>query len=173
MKEVEYFGETKCGEFQERRDRLIAHLLTRTEQRLGIEPKEDEVLGRVRAIRNDVVIKFFTTNETDEQSRLRNDVAAAELAQELLSYPDCYLQADQVTDTRIVETIQRMQESLFGRADTSIPLRAVIQCSDAIVIPAEKAPRGEGDPLMGQLQDRLTSMLAALSQQARRISVSP
>ena len=173
LKEVEYFGETKCGELPERRDKLIAHLLIRTEQRLGIEPKEEEVAGRVRAIRSEVVTKFFETKDTDQQTRLRNDVAAAELAQELMSYPDCYLQADQVTDTRIVETIQRMQESLFGRADTSIPLRAVIQCDEAILVPAEKAQRGEGDPLMRQLQDRLTSMLAALSQEAREIPVSP
>ena len=173
MKEVEYFCETKCGELPERRDKLIAHVLIRTEQRLGIEPKEEEVAGRVRAIRSEVVTKFFETKDTDQQTRLRNDVAAAELAQELMSYPDCYLQADQVTDTRIVETIQRMQESLFGRADTSIPLRAVIQCDEAILVPAEKAQRGEGDPLMRQLQDRLTSMLAALSQEAREIPVSP
>ncbi len=172
LKEVEYFGETKCGELPERRDRLISHLLIHTEQRLGIEPKNEEIRGRVRTIRSDVVTKYFAKNESDEQTRLRNDVAAAELAQELMSYPDCYLQADQVTDTRIVETIQRMQESFCGKADTSIPLRAVIQCDEAIVVPAEKAPRGERDPLMGQLQDRLTSMIATLSQEAGKIPPS-
>ena len=98
------------------------------------------------------------------------DVPAADLAQDLLSYPECYLQADQVTDTRIVETIQRMQETLLGRADHSIPLRAVMQCGEAIVVPSERAPRGQPDPLMDQLRDRLSSMIAALSLEARRIA---
>lgn len=173
LKEVEYFGESKCGELPVRRDRLIAHLLMHTEQRLGIEPKDNETRSRVRTIRSEVVSKFFATDDADEKVRLRNDVAAAELAQELMSYPDCYLQADRVTDTRIVETIQRMQESLFGKADVSVPLRAVIQCDEAIVVPAEKAPRGGIDPLLEQLQDRLRCMLAELSHEARPISSFP
>ena len=169
LKEVEHIGETKCGELPERRDHLISHLLTQAERRLAIQPQDEEVRARVRTIRSDVVTRFFTTEDPAEQARLRYDVAAAELAQELMSYPDCYLQGEQVTDTRIIETIQRMQESLFGRADTSIPLRAVIQCDEPIVVPAKKAPRGEGDPLMSQLQTRLSSMLAALSEEARTI----
>ena len=94
---------------------------------------------------------------------------AANLAQELMSYPDSYLQHDQVTDTRIVETIQRMQESLFGKADSSVPLRAVVQCDKAIVIPAKKSPRGLTDPLTEQLSDRLNQMLLELSKEARKI----
>ena len=91
---------------------------------LGDEPKDNEVRSRVRAIRSEVASRYFSTNgDVVEGQRLRNDVTAADLAQELLSYPDCYLQADSVTDTRIVETIQRMQETVFGKADVSVPLR--------------------------------------------------
>jgi hypothetical protein len=170
LKEVQYFGETKSGELPTRRDGLIAHLLDSTEQRLQMESKESEVRGRVRAIRSDIMSKFFAlTADPTEIRRLRNDAAAAELAQELVSYPDCYLQADQATDTRIVETIQRMQETFFGVADASMPLRAVIQCDEAIVVPAERAPRGQSDPVMDQLRDRLTTMITALSQEAQPI----
>jgi hypothetical protein len=170
LKEVQYFGETKCGDLSSRRDNLIAHLLSCTEQRLAMEPKDPEVRGRVRAIRSDIMSKYFATHvDSAERMRLRNDAAAAELAQDLVSYPDCYLQADQVTDTRIVETIQRMQETFFGTADCSIPLRVVIQCDQAIVVPTDRAPRGQSDPLMDQLRDRLTTMIAALSKEARPI----
>jgi hypothetical protein len=171
LKEVEYFGQSKCGDLPGRRDDLILHLLSRTEQRLGIKPKDKAIRSRVRAIRSDVVSKYFSSRvDAVEEVRLRNDVAAADLAQELLSYPDCYLHPDQATDTRIVETIQRMQESLFGEAENSMPLRAVVQFDEAIVVPTDKVPRGQSDPVMDQLRDRLTSMLAALSQEARPIA---
>ena len=171
LKEIEHLGETKCGKLASRRDHLIKHLLCRTEQRLRIKPKDEDVRNRVRGIRTDVASKYFSVNgDTSEQVRLQNDAAAADLAQDLLSYPECYLQADQVTDTRIVETIQRMQETLLGRADHSIPLRAVMQCGEAIVVPSERAPRGQPDPLLDQLRDRLSSMIATLSLEARRIA---
>jgi len=69
----------------------------------------------------------------------------------------------------IVETIQRMQETLCGKADGSIPLHAVLQFDQPIVVPPEKAPRGKPDPLLEQLGDRLTTMLDALSFEANPI----
>lgn len=172
LKEVQHFGQTKCGDLPARRDALIQHLLDRTENRLQIDPGQQDIRDRVRSIRAEVVSRYFGNQETRERMRLKNDVAAADLAQELLSYPDCYLHPDQVTDTRIVETIQRMQESLFKKADVSIPLRAVIQVGAEIVVPSERAPRGQSDPVMEQLRERLTEMLSALSSEARSISVS-
>ncbi len=172
LKEVQYFGASKSGELAGRRDDLILHLLSTSEQRLGVEPKDDETQNRVRGIRSDVASKYFSTDDDIERWRLRNDVAAADLAQELSSYPNRYLKEDQVTDARLVETIQRMQENLFGKADFTMPLRAVIQCDEAIVVPAKKATRGESDPLTDQLRDRLTTMLATMSQEAKLIAAN-
>jgi hypothetical protein len=106
-------------------------------------------------------------DDPPEQARLRNDVAAADLAQDLLSYPESYLRPDQVTDTRMVETIQRMQEGWIGKADSSVRLKVVIDFSEPITVPSGRAPRGETDPLMQQLHDRLTEMLRTLSGEAR------
>jgi len=126
------------------------------------------VRERVRQIRTTGATQFFDpATSASEQRQLRRDVAAAMLAQELLTYQESYLQPETVTDTRIVETIQRMQESFLGKADTSIPLKAVIEFDEAIEVPAEKAPRGEADPILQQLADRLKEMLARLSSEAR------
>jgi 1-acyl-sn-glycerol-3-phosphate acyltransferase len=171
LKEVEYLGETRCGGLSTRRDQLIRQLLADREQRLGMEPQEDDVRSRVRAIRTAVASRYFASSEDPhEQARLRNDAAAADLAQELASYPDCYLQGDGVTDTRIIETIQRMQETFLGRVDVSVPLRAVVECGEAIEVPPERAPRGQSDPLLDQLREQLTSMISRLSQEARPIT---
>ena len=92
---------------------------------------------------------------------------AVDMIQEMISYPVSYLDDDGVTDTRIVETIQRMEESILGKADCSVPLRAVIQIGEPIYVPAEKAPRGEVDPLMLQLKTQLQEMLDELAGEAR------
>ena len=151
---------------------MISFLLEQTENRLGIQPAEEEhCRGRVRAIRSELVSKFFALPIDDpERERLKLDAAAADLALELLSYPDTYLVPDQVTDTRIVETIQRMQEFHYGKADVSIPLHVVIQFGRAIPVPAEKSPRNVEDPIMTELRDSLSVMIEALTHEARPLS---
>ncbi len=174
LKEIEYLGSSQSGPLPERRDRLIAFLLEQTENRLGIRPSEgDHYRGRVRAIRSEVVSKYFAlANDDPERQLLKEDVAAADLALELISYPDTYLLPELVTDTRIVETIQRMQEFHYGKADVSIPLHVVIQFGNAISVPAAKSPRNAEDPIMTELRDCLSAMIEALSHEARPLSRS-
>lgn len=194
LKEIEYFGHSQSGDLPARRDALIQHVLGQSERRLGRDPESDDVRSRVRAIRTEVVTRHFAEwnehrsneNRSNEQklnepklneqrlevdhsrhSRWIADAQAADLAQDLLSYPNCYLETDQVTDTRIVETIQRMQETFFGRADVGAPLKVIIQCDAAIPVSVEKPPRGQPDPMMTELKTRLTVMLESLSAEAR------
>lgn len=172
LKEVQYFGGVQSGDLPPRRDNLIEHLLRTVEKRLDIEPDTPEIRDRIRAIRTVAATQFFTPGtHADEKTRLQYDVAAAELAQDVLSYPDCYLHPDGVTDTRIVETIQRMQETFYGKADSTLPLKAVMQFDQPLVVPPEKAPRGQADPLLSQLKDRLESMLNQLSNESRPIAI--
>jgi len=177
LKEIEYLGRSQCGDLACRRDKLISFLLQQAEQRLELDPRQEDIQSRVRAVRSEVSARYFrdrkdlSSEKEDllEHERLRQDVAAADLAQELSSYPDCYLDGDEVTDTRLVETIQRMQEKLWGKADVSIPLRVVIQFAEPIEVSPQKPPRGQADPMMNQLRGQLTEMLAALSKEARPV----
>lgn len=175
LKEIAHFGNSISGPLPQRRDALIEHLLSTSESHLDIVSDRTgnsiiDTRERVRAIRSDVVSRHFRPSSdvpSLDQARLQQYAYNADLAQELLSYPDSYLQGDHVTDTRIVETIQRIQETFLGKANVDVPLKVVIQCDEAIEVPAAKAPRGETDPLMQQLQNRLTLMVDALSTEAR------
>ncbi len=168
LKEIEYFGSTVAGDLPSRRDRLIEHLLSQSEEQLSLTRTDDNIRVRVRAIRSEVVAQHFAaTTPVQPQAGLTDIARAADLAQELMSYPNSYLESDRVTDTRIVETIQRMQESFYGKADVTVPLKVVIQCDEAIIVPAEKSTRGESDPVMAKLDERLTDMLNKLSREAR------
>jgi hypothetical protein len=169
LKEIEHTGSSISGPLPQRRDSLMEHLLATAETELSIDGVGD-VRDRVRQIRSEVVTRHFQQSSQLSQSRfdtnrqrLTQYAHNADLAQELSSYPDCYLQGDQVTDTRIVETIQRIQEMFLGAANVDVSLKVVIQFDEAIKVPAAKPKRGQTDPLMQQLDTRLTSMVEALS----------
>jgi hypothetical protein len=170
LREVQYLGEPGSGTMTQRRDALIASILQRIEAKLGLEASRETVRERVRTIRSEISMQFFGSDaeiDQDTETRFRQDVIAVDMVQELISYPEAYLDVDQVTDTRIVETIQRIQESILGKADCGVPLHAVIQFGEAIEVPVEKAQRGEADPLMEQLKEKLGMMLEKLSCEAR------
>lgn len=172
LKEIEYMGTSQSGSLTERQQRLIAFSLQKAESRLGITVSdESDPRARIRVIRSEVASRYFdAADDPREQRRLQLDAEAADLAREVLSYPDCYLKPESATDTRVVETIQRLQEFHFGKADVSIPLHVVIEFGEAIEVPPKKGSRDGGDPIMIELQDRLSSMIGALSKEARPVS---
>lgn len=177
LKEIEWTGSSQTGPLPQRRDALIETLLQQVEARNALTPAADAtVRDRVRDIRSHVATQYFANREhTDAPDQHRDhyeaDVRAADLAQDLSSHPDCYLTPGQITDTRIVETIQRIQESIQGKANVQVPLHAVIEFDEAIAVPTEKAPRDVEDPLLSQLRQRLEAMLRRLGEEARKIEV--
>lgn len=172
LKEIEHLGASQAGPLPDRRDRLLSHLLNQAESRLRIEPSTDtDARARVRAVRAGVVSEYFSlADDAQARERLKQNVAETDLALELLSYPEGYLLPHCATDTRVVETIQRLQEFHFGKANVSVPLHAVIQFGEAIPVPAAKAPREGDDPIMVELRDRLSGMIQSLSREARLLA---
>ena len=169
LREIEYLGESSSGPLPQRRDRLIQQMLIQLEDDLAIDHSDRGVQARLTAIRSNAAATYSASNDAGEKQLMKDNVVAADLVQDISSYPTCYLRPDQATDTRVVETIQRMQETLYGKADGSIPLHAVIQFDTPIEVPAEKAPRNKPDPLLEQLGTRLSTMLEALSHEANPI----
>ncbi|SMP39492.1 Acyltransferase [Neorhodopirellula lusitana] len=169
LKEIEHVGKASAGDLRPRRDALIEHLLTQCESRYDLSvPSTDGVRDRVRRIRSAVSTTYFALPASEQTPEpYARDAEAADLAQFLLSFPDEYLLPGQITDTRIVETIQRIQEAIYGKAKETMPMKVVIEVDEAIDVPAERAPRGETDPLLCQLDERLRTMLVGLSNEAR------
>lgn len=173
LRELEHLGHCQSGSINERRASLIEHLLRTCATRLGINVSEKATTGdRVRQIRTEIASRFFDdATSNDEKEQVQSDVYLADSAlQMMLIYPECYLRPENITDTRIVEMIQRLQECFCDKFDASIPLKAVIEFDDAIEVPPEKAPRGQQDPILGQLRERLKSMIDKLSTEARTLT---
>ncbi len=180
LKEIEHVGQASAGDLRLRRDALVEFLLTRCEARYRISAKAEEgVRERVRKIRAAVAAAYFAVDENDGEAASRDatpflvDAEAADLAQFLLSFPDEYLLPGHVTDTRVVETIQRIQEAIYGKATETMPMKVVIEVDHAIDVPAERGPRGQPDPLLCQLGERLRTMMKSLSSEARDFERDP
>ncbi len=174
LKEIEHVGKASAGDLRPRRDALIEFLLSRSEARYQLKPSSDEgIRERVRKIRTAVTSAFFSRDNQTAEFTDRDaavylaDAEAADLAQFLLSFPDEYLTPGQITDTRIVETIQRIQEAIYGKAKETMPMKVIIEVDEAIEVSSQRGPRGQPDPLLCQLEERLRTMLAALSNEAR------
>lgn len=172
LKEIEYTGASHAGPVQSRRDALIEAVLQPIEQRHSIEKNEQPVLLRVRAVRSRLLPTLLDpATPPQDKSRVKQELEAAELAQKLNSYVTGYLSQSPVTDTRVLETIQRFEEDYLGKASSPYPLRAIIDFDEAIEVPADRAPRGEIDPLLTALEDRLKRLLKDLQTEANLLEV--
>lgn len=168
IKEVQYLGHAKTGDLIERRNSLIEYLLQDVEAEFIGKVEKGHVLHRVRSCRSKLLPTLLDSlDQSAIRSRLRRKIAQVDLAQQLVSYPANYLRNDQITDTRILETLQRMQEDFLGRVKSPTPLHAVIEVDEAIEVPEEKPPRGQDDPLLEQLREQLLALLTKLSGEAR------
>src|SRR5262249_10355233 len=111
----------------------------------------------------------LVTGELSEAERVRRwrQLADCYFGQQLACYPIGYLE-ERPTVGRILETIERYEEDLTDKTHVYRPLRAVIQVGEAIEVSRKRGPRSDGgDPLMDQLRDRLSAMIAELAKAER------
>lgn len=172
LKEIEYYGHGQSGALATRRDALIDFLLQPIERHYVGAVDSGPVLKRVRVIRSKLMpLLLDRTAPSEVRQAVRRAVAEVDVAQQLASYPNHYLDPETVTDTRVLETLERMQEDHFGHSRWPGPLHAVIEVDEAIPVPTDRPPRGS-DPLLSQINERLAEMLERLSAEARPLRMS-
>ncbi|QEG42874.1 1-acyl-sn-glycerol-3-phosphate acyltransferase [Roseimaritima ulvae] len=169
LQEIAHLGHGQSGSLHQRRTALIEGLLQPLEQQYEMTAKDAPVLNRVRALRSKLLPLLINSEIEDDKQTLRRMLKKVELAQQLESYPEGYLSEPPVTDTRVLETIQRMQEDFLGKADSSLPLKAIIEVEEAIEVPAQRAPRGQTDPVLSELEASLRGMLGRLQYEANEL----
>ena len=164
LKEIEYLGSPQSGTFVERQERLVDHLLDPLEVEWLGKDADGPIIPRVKSLRMKIVPELTTgeLNETERERRWRQ-LSRIYLAQQVASYPPDYFVAP-TTDTRILETVERLEEDLTDRAGVHGPMEVVIRVDEAIEVPADRPPKGEEDPVMKTLRERLQKMLDELAQ---------
>lgn len=167
LKEIEYLGRSQEGTMAERQTRLVDHLLGPLETKWLGNVQQGRLIPRIKQLRMKIVPHLTKPSTTAiEREDLWRDLTAIYLAQQVASYPPGYFDPP-TTVTRVLETVERLEEDLTDRASAHRGLHAVIQVGPALPVPADKAPRDQEDPLMGQLRDELQRMLDGLAKEAK------
>ena len=165
LKEIQYFGAGQPGELDERLNRLIDHLLVPLEDEWLDGKRSDSVFSRVKELRKAVIPNMIEGElSDDEHDRRWLQLDAMDLAQHMSLYPRRYL-ASRLTVDRMLETAERMEESLSGAPPTPPPMTAVVQVGDSIEVTSRRSRDGDG--LLGQVESSLQSMLDSLSVESR------
>lgn len=164
-KEVEYLGDSQSGCRQVRRQQLIACLMEPTEEKWLGRKQQLELLPRIKQLRSTMMPALIAAETAQEKiDEIWRDLGKIYLAQQLASYPNGYL--DQPTDTKLLETVERLEEDITDRARTHRPLHAILQIDHPIEVDPNRPGRGQ-DPLMSELSLRLQAMLDKLSMEAK------
>lgn len=166
LKELEYLGAPQAGAIPERVARLIDHVLTPLEREWLKATRDDHILARVKALRA-AILPDMVAEKVDETERRRRwqQLSDVYLAQQLSNYPPDYFKPEP-TPERLLETVERFEEDLTDTARIHRPIHAAIEMGDAIEIPPGRDRGSEGDSMMGEVRQRIETMLEEL--RARR-----
>jgi hypothetical protein len=168
LKEILYFGAPQSGTMDCRQRRLIEHLLCPLEQRWLGRISSEPIMPRVKQLRTAMVPQLYVADTSEKaKSELWGQLADIYIAQQLASRPSNYL--EQPTDTRVLETVEGIEEDLTDRARIHRPLHAILEVGKAIEVDTDKPSRDAEDHLMDSLSFALRSMLGQLAGEAKPI----
>jgi len=171
LKEVEYLGAARVGDFYERADNLIDEVLTKLETEWDISDTGEGVVARVKNLRS-AILPDMVANRVSEEERHRRwkQLAACYYVQQMSHYPRQYVRRSEKNfPEHLLETVERFEEDFTDRVRTHGPLHAVIQVGESIPVSSARVPRGAPDPVMVGIRDQLTEMLAELQSEADRV----
>jgi 1-acyl-sn-glycerol-3-phosphate acyltransferase len=171
LKEIEYFGWARTGDFYERVDNFIQDLLAKLEKRWTIRPTSEGVVARVKNLRA-AIIPVLLAKDTAEALRdeCRKQLAACYYLQQMSHYPRNYVrQSEKNIPEHILETVERFEEDFTDKVRVHGPLHAVVQVGKAIEVASKRDRGAETDPVMDQLRTQLQDMLTKLSEESPRV----
>ncbi|HEX6963285.1 MAG TPA: 1-acyl-sn-glycerol-3-phosphate acyltransferase [Lacipirellula sp.] len=171
LKEIEYFGWARTGDFYERVDNLIEDVLTKLESRWNIREPAEGVVARVKNLRSAIVPQLLAEDTSPEDRHLfRRQLAACYYVQQMSHYPRNYVRmSEKNIPEHILETVERFEEDFTDRVRVHGPLHAVVQIGEAIPVEGRRERGGGCDPLMEQIRTQITDMLKALASESPRI----
>jgi 1-acyl-sn-glycerol-3-phosphate acyltransferase len=171
LKEIEYFGFARTGDFYERVDNLIQDVLTKLEARWNIRECDAGVVARVKNLRGAILPKLIENNlSSADKQDLRKQLAACYYVQQMSHYPRNYVRMSQKNiPEHILETVERFEEDFTDHIRVHGPLHAVIQVGEAIPVAGKRDRAAAADPVMEAIRSQLTAMLQALSDESPRI----
>lgn len=168
LKEVQYFGASQAGSVEERKERLIDHLLIPLENELLAQEQTGPIIPRIKQLRAKLVPELNTPALTEQRrAEIWDQLHDIYMAQQVWSYPKGYL--DKPTEMRLLETVESFEEDLTDRSRIHRPLHVILEVGEPITAEASKVGKQDTDPIMSGIADNLQAMLNRLSKEAKPI----
>ena len=171
LKEVEYLGAARAGEFEERVESLIADVLMKLESNWNMKDSGEAVVTRVKNLRSAILPDMIKNDISPAERQERwKQLAACYYVQQMSHYPPHYVSRETPNIIEhILETVERFEEDFTDHATTHGPLHAVIQVGEAIPVSSKRVRGNDADPVMDGIRSQLTGMLAKLSAEAVKV----
>ncbi len=171
LKEIEYFGQARTGDFYQRVDRLIEDELKKLEQEYDVKDTGEGVVARVKNLRGAILPDMVHHKITPaERQRRWKQLAACYYVQQMSHYPRKYVRtAEPNLVEHILETVERFEEDFTDNLTVHRPFHAVIQVGTPIPVSSRRDRQQTTDPVMQGIQTQLTEMLAELAREARKV----
>lgn len=171
LKEIEYFGIARAGDFYERVDALIEDLLAKLEDKWGIQERGEGVVARVKELRTAILPDMIHNKiSVSERHQRRKELAACYYVQQMSHYPRDYVRASEKNiPEHIIETVERFEEDFTDRKPLHGPWHAVVEIGEAVEVSGQRDRSAQTDPIMDAIHMQLSEMLSRLSTESPRI----
>ena len=168
LKEIEYLGAARSGDFYERVDALIEDVLTKLERDWGIKEQAEGVVSRVKNLRTVIVPDLVNNSVSDaERQRRWKHLAACYYVQQMSHYPRDYVRrGEKNIPEHVLETVERFEEDFTDELRQHGPFHVVVQVGEAIPVASRRDRSAKSDPIMDGIREQLTTMLTELSKES-------
>lgn len=168
LKEIEYLGSARSGDFYERVDGLIADVLTKLEREWNIKEAEEGVVSRVKNLRMAIVPDMVKNDiSAEERQRRWKQLAACYYVQQMSHYPRNYVRrSEKNLPEHILETVERFEEDFTDHARQHGPFHVVVQVGKAIPVGSRRDRSLKVDPIMDGIRTQLSGMLTELAKES-------
>ncbi len=158
--EEKHFGRRRSGAPPVRMTALIEHLLLPLETKWLGAPGEGESFARMKRVRGAIlpalIAGSLSRTETDERWR---ELAIIDEAERWYRHPPTHL-VSCATPEQLLETVERIEEMMMGRARPCGSLRVIIEVGEAIELGGQAAGVISANELLERIRSRMEAMLA-------------
>lgn len=168
LKEIEYLGGARSGDFYERVDGLIQDVLTKLESQWKIKDSGEGVVARVKNLRMAIVPDMVKNSISPGERRRRwKQLAACYYVQQMSHYPRNYVRrSEKNIPEHILETVERFEEDFTDQLRVHGPFHVVVDVGQAIPVASRRDRTAKVDPVMEGIRTQLSTMLAALARES-------
>ena len=155
--EDKFMGQPHTGSAPQRIARLVEQILAPLETLWLGGRREEDSFARMKQLRGAILPGLIAGNLSEAESARRwRQLADIDTAERWYRHPPTHL-VSCATPEQLLETVERIEEMLVGRARIYRPMRAVVHVGAAIEVGA--TGRGGGAGLLDEIRGQMQSLL--------------